>query len=43
MVYWRVFWCKGVRRVGREKDMMEVTRWIVSTIIRRRRRYSGRD
>jgi hypothetical protein len=37
MVYWRVFCRKWVLRVGREKDMMEVTRWTVSTTARRRR------
>ena len=32
-----VFWWKGMRSVGREKDMMELTRWTVSTTVRRRR------
>ena len=37
MVYWRMFWWKGVSRVGREKERREVTRWTVSTTDRRRR------
>ena len=33
-----VFWWKGMRSVGREKDMMELTMWTVSTTVRTRRR-----
>ena len=36
MVYWIMFWWKGVRRVGREKERREVTRWTVSTTANRR-------
>ena len=32
-----MFWWKGVRRVGMEKERREVTRWKVSTTARRRR------